>query len=121
MNSINSLTFLNSDSLASEHLTEDAAGAPDIHRSGVCGLQQNFRRSVPQSHHLRDTDTESDMLQPTGQSNNPSITDIFIFLTSLAEIRYFFKDILHKFRQNTFKQREVCYTMIKRSTVNITC
>lgn len=44
----------NTDSLASEHFGKDAAGAPDVHRCGITGLQQNLRRSVPQCHHLGD-------------------------------------------------------------------
>lgn len=43
------------DSLASEHLGEDAAGAPYIHRCGVTGLQQDLGGSVPQCHHLGNT------------------------------------------------------------------
>lgn len=75
--------FLNGDSLASEHLTEDAAGAPDIHRSSICGLQKNLRRSIPQSHYLRDTNTEpTNVTNPTGWGNNMSVTNLyFIFLT----------------------------------------
>lgn len=38
-----------------EHLGEDAADAPQVHRRGVTGLQQHLRRSVPQRHHLKNT------------------------------------------------------------------
>lgn len=52
------------DSLASEHLSKDAAGAPDIHRCGIGGLQKNLRRPIPQCHHLRHTWSQSTAARP---------------------------------------------------------
>lgn len=42
------------DSPSPEHLGEDAADAPQVHRRGVAGLQQHLRGPVPQSDHLQD-------------------------------------------------------------------
>lgn len=57
--SLHHFKYYPADSLASEHLCEDAAGAPDVHRCGVSGLQQNLGGTVPQCHHLADTNMEA--------------------------------------------------------------
>lgn len=36
-----------------EHLSEDAADAPQVHWCGVAGLEQHLWGSVPERHHLR--------------------------------------------------------------------
>lgn len=59
-----------------EHLGEDAADAPQVHRRGVAGLEQHLWGSVPQRHHLERTNISSTRKEPYIQSPTSCAVDI---------------------------------------------